>query len=249
MFDLFRNICSRRWCIATPLLCLFISLLVGSCQSKPKKVDVLREEKRVKDSVALARAQMSVAYADSLLPCLQQEADSLLKLFRYEKNEQWEDHGRYVHRLLQTSQNTQRNYLQPVLQDNGVLSMQSFYYGSRAIEHHTVKLSAGEVWVAKEGSNHTFEAEGIHEIVTIQGDDALQLLRFIAEYQHDRVLVTLQGKQKATYYLQKNEKQALTDTYHLALVMHDILTLEQNVKVSNRQIEALKLRRDGRNNL
>lgn len=225
------------------IIALNVGLLLTSTGcSKPSKAEQMRHEKRLKDSLSLVQANQTVAYSDSLLNVLQPRVDSLLPLFRYEKNEQWEDKGFYVHRLLQTQQNTQRNYLQAMVRDDGQLTLQSFYYGARSISHNKVRLSAGEVWVEAEGSNHTFEAEGTHEILTIPSQDAMPLLRFISEHANERLLVTLSGRQSAKYYLQSNEKQALAQTCHLALIMQDIATLEQTVNVKNRQIQVLQQR-------
>jgi hypothetical protein len=122
--------------------------------------------------------------------------------------------------------------------------LQSFYYGERAISHNKVKLNAGEVWVEAEGSNHTFEAEGCHEIVNIPSTDALSLLQFISEHTKERVSVSLsaQDKVKAKYYLQDNEKKALTETYHFALIMNDISMLEQALRRNNNLISVYEQR-------
>jgi hypothetical protein len=146
--------------------------------------------------------------------------------------------------LLQTGQNAQRNYLQAYVTDEGKLNVQSFYYGERAISHKKVRLSAGEVWVEAEGSNHTFEAEGCHEIVNIPSTDALALLQFISEHSKERILVSLsgQGKGQAQYFLQDNEKKALAATYHFALIMNDISTLEQTISRNNNLISVFEQR-------
>ena len=76
----------------------------------PRLVQQRRIAKALSDSITYLEAQSTMAYTDTLLPPLLEQADKLIKQFRYEKNEQYEQYGRYVHRLLATSSNTARNF-------------------------------------------------------------------------------------------------------------------------------------------
>ena len=218
--------------------------LLVSCGKKPSKADLMRQEKAVKDSTVFAHAQRTIAYSDSLLKLLLPQADSLLRDFRYEKAEDYEDHGRYVHHLLRTDRNTARNYLQAAVRDDRITVLQSFYYGAKAIRQERVRISSGDLYAESTGSNHVFEAEGVHEILSMQDDDAVRLLQFVADRQDERLLVTAAGAQKATYYLQNNEKKALAETYRLALVMRDIATLERAMHVATLQVQKYEKRKN-----
>ncbi|MBQ4508692.1 MAG: hypothetical protein II970_07335 [Paludibacteraceae bacterium] len=216
--------------------------LLFSCGKKPSKVEIMRQEKAAKDSTTLAHAQRTIAYSDSLLKVLLPQADSLLRDFRYEKAEDYEDHGRYVHHLLRTDRNTARNYLQAAVRDDRITVLQSFFYGPKPIHQERVRISAGDLYAESTGSNHIFEAEGVHEILSMQDDEAVRLLQFVADRQDERLLVTAAGAQKATYYLQSNEKKALAETYRLALVMRDIATLERAMHVAALQVQKYEKR-------
>ncbi len=74
------------------LLCLFCC---SACQ-RTSLVEQHRTEKHMRDSTALADQERSLHYYQSQLERLQPEADSLLALFRYERNEKYQDHGYYV---------------------------------------------------------------------------------------------------------------------------------------------------------
>jgi hypothetical protein len=100
--------------------------------------------------------------------------------------------------------------------------------------------------IKKEGVNHAFQAEGWHEIMTVEGDDALELLRYISSHTQERILVSIKGDFSQTYYLQQAEKEALADTYHLGIVMRDIHQLERAIRISNLQIEKYQRRQDKR---
>lgn len=72
-------------------------VLVGC--NKPSKVEQYRAEKHVRDSVSLIEQQRSLAYYETQLDSLLPMADSLLTLFKYEKNDKYQDRGNYVQTL------------------------------------------------------------------------------------------------------------------------------------------------------
>lgn len=227
----FRFLCPKGLVVGGLCMCF----LLPCCKPRPSKVELLRREKAFEDSVEYVRAERTIAYSDSSLQLLLPQVDPLLKAFRYEKNEKAEDHGHYVHRLLQTTSNTERNFLQAYVSDDRRVELKSYYFGTQPIHHRSVELSAGEVLIAKEGSPFSFEAEGVHEIVTIEQQDALSLLQFVAEHFDERILVKASGASRVTYYLQENEKKALRDTYQLALLMMDIDRLERAIHTASLQ--------------
>ena len=57
----------------------------------PKQVAQRRLAKHLADSITYLEAQNTLAYTDTLLPPLLDQVDELLRHFRYEKNEQYED--------------------------------------------------------------------------------------------------------------------------------------------------------------
>ena len=213
-----------------------VILTVCAC-NKPSKADIKRQKMREKDSLEYVQALRTRAYSDSLLQVLLPEVDPLLKNFQYEKDSAYEDNGHYVHKLLRTDKNTARNYLQAYVTDNRRLTLQSYYYGSAPIDQHSIRLTFDEGYVEAEGTNHRFEVEGVHEVLTIPEADALRLLEQIAAHTESRMQVKLQGRHEQVYYLQLNEKLALADTYRLAVLMSDISTLEHAIRVSEKQIE------------
>ena len=205
----------------------------------PREVAQRRLAKALGDSITYLEAQSTLAYADSMLPPLLEQSDKLLKQFKYEKDEQYEDKGRYVHRLLNTSSNTARNFLQAYVRDDRQTIVKSYYYGSHQVNQQQVTLSAQGEELRFSGSNHTFEVEGWHEIMTLEDENALQLLNFISAHHSDRVRVHgagLKPNHTWVYYLNDKEKEALSATYQLGFLMKDILRLEQMANAARNQI-------------
>lgn len=78
------------------LLFIFLgACILGSC-NKPSRVEQYKAEKHAKDSVRLEEQVKSLAYYESELEQMMPVADSLLALFKYERNEKYQDHGYYV---------------------------------------------------------------------------------------------------------------------------------------------------------
>lgn len=76
--------------------CVMMAAVLCGCTKKPSKVEQYRAEKHERDSVALIEQQRSLAYYQTQLEALMPQVDSLLPLFKYEKNEKYQDHGFYV---------------------------------------------------------------------------------------------------------------------------------------------------------
>lgn len=77
------------------LLLLTLVCILVAC-NKPSKVDQYHAEKHLRDSVALQEQIKSLAFYQSQLDSLMPVADSLIALFKYEKNDKYQDHGNYV---------------------------------------------------------------------------------------------------------------------------------------------------------
>ena len=205
----------------------------------PKEVAKRRLAKALEDSIVYLEAQTTLQYADSMLPPLLEQADKLLKQFRYEKNDKYEDHGRYVHRLLNTGSNTSRNFLQAYVRDDRQTIVKSYYYGPKPMNQQTISLSSGDEIERFSGSNHAFEMEGWHEVMTMEDEPALRLLNFISAHMTSRLRVGGEGEkptQTWVYYLNDKEKEALSQTYQLGWLMKDIRRLEQMSNTANAQI-------------
>ena len=206
----------------------------------PREVAHRRIAKALSDSITYLEAQRTLAYVDTLLPPLFEQVDKLVKRFKYEKNEQYEDYGKYVHRLLATNKNTARNFIQAYVLDNRQTVVKSYYYGSKQVNQQSLTLSAADEKCVFEGSNHQFHDGGYYEIMTLDNDNSLSLLNFINTHAKARIRVEGIGDKPSrnwVYYLNDKEKEALSDTYQLGWLMKDINRLEQMQRTATAQID------------
>ena len=219
--------------VAVGFLCMW-----SGCVKQPSKVEVRKAEKRSQDSLALLAQERTLAYYDSLQQVLVPTLDSLLPRFKYEKEARYEDKGHYVHRLLRTTSNTARNYIQTYVRDDGQTIVRFYYFGERALGFERVVLSADNLEDTFTGDVHAFEAEGWHETLTIEGDEALRCLHFIDINRSARVRVELRGsRSRAVYYLSQTDKEALMETYRLGMAMRDMVEVERRIKRTSMQVE------------
>lgn len=205
----------------------------------PKQIEQRRVADAIDDSITVMEAHATLAYVDTLLPPLLEKADQLIKRFKYQKNEQYEDHGKYVHRLLATASNTSRNFLQAYVTDDRKTVVKSYYYGSYQVNQQSVTLKANAEESMFRGRNHHFQDGAHHEIMSLDEDNALALLNFISTHQNARVRIEGMGDKPTrnwVYYLNDKEKEALSDTYQLGWLMKDINRLEQMQRTANAQI-------------
>ena len=229
--------------VVSLLFVVGVLCMLSGCVQQPSKAEKMKAEKRSQDSLALLAQERTLAYYDSLQQVLAPELDSLLPRFKYEKDERYEDKGHYVHRLLRTTSNTARNYIQTYVRDDGQTIVRFYYYGDRALGFEKVTLSVDELEDTFTGDVHSFEAEGWHETLTIEGDEALRCLHFVDSYRDERVRVALCGsKSRAVYYLSANDKSALMETYRLGMVMRDMVEVERRIKMTSLQVEKYQKR-------
>jgi len=199
-----------------------------------QQVAVRRQAKALQDSITYLEAQRTMTYCDSLLQVLLPQVDPLLKRFRYEKDERYEDHGQYVSRLLQTERNIDRNFLQAYITDDRLTRVKSYYYGSKPCEQKWVEIKGAEESVRASGNCHSFKAEGYHSILTVENSAAINLLQFISAHIDERLRVSTAG---ATYYLSDNEKAALEETYRLGVLFTDIRRAEEMMALAERTVQ------------
>ena len=225
------------------LFCVICLGVLVSCGPKKTSVAELRAQKYCQDSISLVQQKRSLVYYDSLLQVTMPIVDPMLKNFRYEKDERFEDHGHYVHRLLKTESNMNRNYVQTYVGDDRKTIVRINYFGPYKLNLSSVRLSADSLMVSFSGDTYSFADDGWHEMLTLSGEDAIDFLQFVNAYYGSRIQVMLQGaKSKQVFYLSENDKKALMDTYALGVAMNDIYQLETQIRKTSLQIEKYEKR-------
>lgn len=216
----------------------------------PRMVDARRQAKALDDTITLWESRRTLAYCDSLLPLKQHQADSIQRLFRYEKNEEYEDVGHYVYRALRIESNVDRTYLRAYVDDNADFYLISNFTGDYTLQHTRVKASVGDTYATTDDIgtdsplNHAFDDGGTHwEIVTFKNETAGNVPVFIAQYAGERIKITLQGKRNYVFYLTDTDKKALAETYNLWVAKKDVALLQHELRKAQATIQRISTAR------
>lgn len=212
------------------VLTLLLLSLFSSCQTKQKQDSTstsTAQEEAVQPTVDRHQLESLLAYYDSLYTVSQPQLEQAKKGFRFEKNERYEQLGHYVHRLLMTNSNVERNYVQVYVKENAELIIKFYYVGARGIMLQSVTASAGEVQQSCSGSAYQYHSDATHEILTNTGVEAEGFLSFVAAYQQQRIRVQYQGEKGSyVFYLSDADKSALVQSYQLYVLMRDLQELQ-----------------------
>lgn len=224
-------------------LCLLVSVLLIGCQSHPT-AEQRRQQKHQQDSIALVQQERTLDYYQTQLDSLMPHADSLLRLFAYDRDERYQDNGYYGKRSQQSSHNAGRCYPQVLVRDDGRAQVRFFYYGTSHIDFQRVTLAVEDLEITLSGSVHSFEAEGWHQILTLQDSTAYEALRFIDAHERDRVRVSYKGESRtgAVYYLNDQDREALLQGYALSVVMTDVYELEKRIRHTALEVQKYQKR-------
>lgn len=200
----------------------------------PRLVDKRKIAVALADTISRRESARMLAYCDSILPVKKAEADSLMKYFRFEKDEKYQEVGNYVYKSQITEQNTGRNYLKCYVDEKANFYLVSNVGGSR-INHRNVMVSAGEGFASTENDSvakgvfHSFTTDGQYfESLTFTNAEG-GIGGFVAEHRTEKIKVTLLGSKKIEYQLPESDKKAIEASYHLWLLKKDIMRLEREI--------------------
>lgn len=224
------------------LFALVSAVVLTSCG--PSAAEKRRAEKHVSDSIALVEQQKSLVYYQSQLDEIMPKADSLLPLFDYTKDSLYQDYGFYGLKAQQVERNTNRNYVQALVRDDGKPLVRAYYFGNKEINFQRVSLAVGDIEIKLSGSVHSFEAGGWHQIMTLEDSVAMEALRFLDAHVKDKVRVAFgeETKNAVSFNMTDADKKALAQAYHLSVVMSDVYILEHRVKHTSLEVEKYQRR-------
>lgn len=209
-------------------------------------VDKRRLVAALEDTITLRESHRTIQYCDTILPKLTHQLDSMMKNFRLEKDDRFQETGDYVHKLQITEHNVNRNYLKVKIDENGELKLFSYVTGLK-IGHNRLKVSSGDFFAqtdtldSKNFSEHNFNDGNVYnELVIFGGESVENIVRFIFENQTSKIKVTLIGNKEFSYFLSTQDIKAISDSYHFWIVKKDIVKLEKQLKNSKLKIDRIK---------
>lgn len=213
----------------------------------PMEVAVRRSADTIEWKIEFEKLETILPATEDSLQTVQELLPQLTKLFRFKKDDKYQDVGTFEHRLLQTENNVNRCYLKPATDEHGNLMLTSCYIGKKS-KHNKLRITAGddfytETTEAKDTEIVRFEDEEyFREIIVWKGEDVKNLFLFIKDNRDKKIKVTLTGENnnKYIYHLTNAEKEAFSLTYDLSEALSDMRQLTDIQLKITQKIEYLK---------
>lgn len=197
----------------------------------PNQIEIRREAKNMSDSIVVLEAQRNINYIDSVRHGIEQAIDSLTKKFIFEHNKKYENHGRFTHKSLYRP-GVAVTGLVATVNDVADIEIRSTLVGIE-LRHNKVTLRSKGVEQSASGTSYIVGNQDLSrkklyiEVATIEGDDARKLLHFVSANAEDEIRVVLSGNLSSEYTMASTTREALADTYRLAILMSDLQSAEQ----------------------
>ncbi len=219
-----------------------------------KLVNKRRIAAAFEDTISRRESHRTLMYCDSLYPIKKKEFDSIAKNFRFEKDTVYQQYGNYIHKTQLTEQNSERNYLKCIVDENAGLNLISNYSGTKIV-HKSIEVRSGDFFAVPDTTNnsnileHYYKNESYYfERVTFKDEAAENVVKFINNNIYTGITVKLKGKTNYQYKLSNTDTKAITDSYHLWIVKKDILRLEQEKQKSKIKINKINARKSNKLN-
>lgn len=211
----------------------------------PKEFTKIREGISVMREINFAEQKRTLAFCDSMLEVRQNALPEAQKNFVFEKDAEYESIGNYVYKTQVQEYNYGRTFLQTKVDERGNLVLTSYYCGTRALNHSSVRVSvkgglyAESLKVPKDGAlNYTFNDGGVHyEIVRFTKKTENGLIDFILMHKNEPVFIELSGDRKQIHKLTTEEKTAMKSASELSVILGDITRLLHEIRLAQAKME------------
>lgn len=197
--------------------------------------------------INLKESERNLGYFTTLLKVRETSLDSLMHFFQLEKDEKYQDQGAYIHKNTLTENNATNTYLKVRVKENGEMDLISIFCGNKDLVYSSIRVSTPDFFVASSAIapdqtyNTTFSDENHYWRTIIFNEKAANgIVAFVSNYAEKAIKVSLIGRQNISYVLNKNDKYAIRDAYHLSAVLKDIELSKKSITQANKQIALLK---------
>lgn len=196
--------------------------------------DVYKQARELAQTVSEAERARTCQFLDSTIAALEQRRDSIMQGMTLVDDKA--PQPTYVARTQQFFRSFDRCLLRGTVDPAGGFSLTSNYTGEQHINHHHVRVKAGDALaeaavVFDLAFNHQFESDDrVWEVVRYGPDDSDNLAKFVTAYANEHILVEFIGdKSRSRAWLTPTDKDAMRLEWALALTLRE-LTKAQSVK-------------------
>ena len=189
----------------------------------PKAFDTRRAGIALMQDVDLAEQEKTLTYLDSLMQQKEQELDQLRPRYTFEKYEEYQQIGNYLHPSQVIEKNLHRSFLRFMVNEQGIMNMTSIYCGPRNIHHTAVKVTApdgsfAETPTAKDCYETSDLGEQIEKADFKMGNDG-NVMGFLYLNRDKEIRVDYLGERPYSFRMSAADRQAVAAVYELSQLL------------------------------
>lgn len=189
----------------------------------PKAFDTRRAGIALMQDVELAEQEKTLTYLDSLMRQKEQELDQLRPRYTFEKDEEYQQIGNYLHPSQVIEKNLHRSFLRFMVNEQGVMNMTSIYCGPRNIHHTAVKVTApdgsfAETPTAKDCYETSDLGEQIEKADFKMGNDG-NVMGFLYLNRDKEIRIDYLGERPYSFRMSAADRQAVAAVYELSQLL------------------------------
>lgn len=189
----------------------------------PKAFDTRRAGIALMQDVELAEQEKTLTYLDSLMQQKEQELDQLRPRYTFEKDEEYQQIGNYLHPSQVIEKNLHRSFLRFMVNEQGVMNMTSIYCGPRNIHHTAVKVTApdgsfAETPTAKDCYETSDLGEQIEKADFKMGNDG-NVMGFLYLNRDKEIRIDYLGERPYSFRMSAADRQAVAAVYELSQLL------------------------------
>lgn len=212
-----------------------------------QEIEKIAEGQRLMQRIEINELQKSVAYYDSTLIRLQSDFDRLKKAFIFKEGKFEGYAGTYTHKRQQVKNSYHRSYIRAYLNEKGDFYISSRYHGKGHIYHHSIKVYYHDLFaetreVPKSSADNRLldDGEGYWETVNYRKEADGGVASFIANNYDKPLKAMFKGKKNHYIILEKYDKEAVRDAYHLSLIIKEMTQFEKERTDAKKRLAALQ---------
>ena len=220
----------------------------------PKAFDTRRAGIALMQDVELAEQEKTLTYLDSLMQQKEQELDQLRPRYTFEKDEEYQQIGNYLHPSQVIEKNLHRSFLRFMVNEQGVMNMTSIYCGPRNIHHTAVKVTApdgsfAETPTAKDCYETSDLGEQIEKADFKMGNDG-NVMGFLYLNRDKEIRVDYLGERPYSFRMSAADRQAVAAVYELSQLlssMNQIRKEQEEARLKKEFVTHKKAEREAKN--
>ncbi len=205
----------------------------------PKAFDARRQGIKLMQQVELEEQQRNLVYLDSLLQVKFAQLDSIRSQYVLEKDTAYQEIGNYLWPTQTIERNLGRAFLRAQVDETGVMSLTSIYYGPHNIHHTAVRVSFDDLFAETPPSTDSYETTDIKGKIEKadfkRGNDG-GIIDFVVANSDKKLKLKYLGETTYATNLTPDDIKAIVKINELSTILSNITKAQNEQKEANLKI-------------